>query len=478
MPPDLPMMARVEAIARATPDRAAFIRADGPVGYAQVTREVRALAEQFLRAGIAPGDAVGITIADDWTHILCSLALIRLGCRQVGLPRRDPVPLREDLARRVGVVAIIADDAADALGGATLVRPDREAAAAAADAPGSLPPIGFGELVMATSGTTGRPKLMVAREPMLLDQAERIAGFGGIFLHRPSFDGNHSKRLSYRSLVTGGTEVLAQDLPPRDLAALVARHGVTRVHLAPRDLATLPDALGDAAWPAGTSIVTTGTRVPQTVRRDVQRRLGCALHVVYGTTEAGIVSIAGPHDHDDHPDSVGRILPGVAAEALDDAGRPLPEDADGLLRFRTPAQVDGYLDDPEADATYFRDGWFHPGDVGRRLPGDVLLVAGRADDRMTLGVIKIFPAEIEAVAEGFPGLVECAVFPLPSAAFGEIPVLAAVVREGFDAAALLAHCRARLGMRAPRRIVVVPALPRNAQGKVLRRELARVAGGP
>jgi acyl-CoA synthetase (AMP-forming)/AMP-acid ligase II len=472
------MMARVEAIARATPDRAAFIRVEGPVGYGEVARLVRAHAAQMLRAGIAPGDAVGITLADPWTHILCSLALIRLGCRQVGLPRHEPLPLREELARRIGVVAIIADDAADALGGATLLRPDRDAADAAPDPAASLPPIAFGELVMATSGTTGRPKLMIAREPMLLDQAERIAGFGAVFLHRPSFDGNHSKRLSYRSLVTGGTEVLAQDLAPRDLAALVARHGVTRVHLAPRDVAALPDALGGVAWPAGTSIVTTGTRVPQAVRREVQGRLGCALHVVYGTTEAGIVSIAGPDDHEDHPDSVGRILPGVDAQALDDAGRPLPDGEDGLLRFRTPALVEGYLDDAEADATFFRDGWFHPGDIGRRLPGGVLLVAGRADDRMTLGVIKIFPAEIEAVAEGFPGVVECAAFPLASARFGDIPVLAVVAREGFDAAALLAHCRARLGMRAPRRIDIVAALPRNAQGKVLRRELARAADTP
>ena len=467
-----PLMARVEAVARAAPDRPAFIRADGPVGYGPLTRQVRALAAQFLRAGLAPGDAVGITLADDWTHILCSLALIRLGCRQVGLPWRDPAPLREGQARRIGLVAIIADAPEHALGGAALLRPDPAAAACAPDAPDSLPPIGYGELVMATSGTTGRPKLMIAREPMLLDQAARIAGFGAVFLHRPSFDGNHSKRLSYRSLVTGGTEVLAHDLPARDLAALVARHGVSRIHLAPKDLAALPDALGAASWPAGTTIVTTGTRVPQTVRRDVQGRLRCALQVVYGTTEAGIVSIAGPHDHEDHADSVGRILPGVAAEALDDAGTPLPDGQDGLLRFRTPALVAGYLDDPEADAEYFRDGWFHPGDVGRRLPGGVLLVAGRADDRMTLGVIKIFPAEIEAVAEGFPGVAECAAYPMASAAFGDIPVLAVVPREGFDAAALLAHCRARLGLRAPRRVVVVPALPRNAQGKVLRRELA------
>ena len=79
------------------------------------------------------------------------------------------------------------------------------------------------------------------------------------------------------------------------------------------------------------------------------------------------------------------------------------------------------------------------------------------------------------MAEGFPGLVDCAAFAWRSAALGDLPMLAVVSAAGFDAAALLAHCRARLGLRAPRRVLELPALPRNAQGKVLRRELASLA---
>ena len=104
-----------------------------------------------------------------------------------------------------------------------------------------------------------------------------------------------------------------------------------------------------------------------------------------------------------------------------------------------------------------------------------LLVAGRRDDMMTLGTIKILPAEIEAVAEGFPGLRDCAAFAVRAPALGDIPVLAVVGDAGFDAAGLLAHCRARLGLRAPRKVVAVDAIPRNAMGKVLRQQLAEMA---
>jgi acyl-CoA synthetase (AMP-forming)/AMP-acid ligase II len=90
---------------------------------------------------------------------------------------------------------------------------------------------------------------------------------------------------------------------------------------------------------------------------------------------------------------------------------------------------------------------------------------------MVMNSINIFPAEIERAAAGFPGLRECAAFPVPMARYGQIPLLAVVADPGFDAEALLAHCRAQLGVRAPRKVVRVEQLPRNATGKVLRRTL-------
>jgi acyl-CoA synthetase (AMP-forming)/AMP-acid ligase II len=236
-------------------------------------------------------------------------------------------------------------------------------------------------------------------------------------------------------------------------------------------------APGFPGWPAGTALVVTGGALSGPLRQEVCARVTRNLMVLYGATETGPISLATPEEVLAHPDTVGRPYPQVAVRIVDDAGRPVPRGARGLIRIRTPAGVTRYLDDEEATGRAFHDGWFEPGDVCEAVADGSLIYAGRADDMMNLGSIKIFPAEIEAAAEGFPGLVECAAFALRAPALGDIPVLAAVAREDFDAAALLAHCRARLGVRAPRKVVVLPALPRNAVGKVVRRDLPRLADG-
>jgi acyl-CoA synthetase (AMP-forming)/AMP-acid ligase II len=463
----------VEGVAARWPDRPALIHRGVTLGYGALVRQVRALAGQFARAGLGPGDTAGITLRDDLTNILCALALIRLGCRQVALPARDPAPLREDLALRLSLAAVIGEEPADALGGAALIVPDIDAARAAPLAT-MPPPPGSAELIVGTSGTTGRPKLMVAEEAMMVDRASVLDAHGRVFLHALGFDGNHGKRLTLRSLVSGGSEVLAGGAAPEGFVTLARGFGISRLHLQPQAAAALLAAHGKAAWPPGVRLFTTGTRIPQALRLELQASLGVAVHVQYGTTEVGMVSIAGPVDHGGHPDSVGRVLAGVEVSVTDDDGRALPPGEEGMLGFRSSGAVRRYLDDPEADARHFHEGWFRPGDVGRITPGRELLVSGRHDEMMTLGIIKIFPAEIEAVAAGFPGLRDCAAFAMPAGRLGDIPMLAVVTDPGFDAAALLALCRGRLGVRAPRKILMLSALPRNAQGKVLRRELVQL----
>jgi long-chain acyl-CoA synthetase len=234
---------------------------------------------------------------------------------------------------------------------------------------------------------------------------------------------------------------------------------------------------GAPAWPPAAAIRLSGARVPGPLRAEIQARLTREVVVNLASTESGGITRAGPDDHAVHPDTVGRPNPGVQVELVDEEDRPLPVGETGRLRVRSPAMVDGYIGDPAATARAFRDGWFYSGDVGFFLPDGSLVHLGRSDDMMNLGTIKIFPAEIEATAAGFPGLVDCAAFARRAGAIGDIPMLAVVAREGFDADALMAHCRARLGLRAPRKILVLPTLPRNAQGKVLRRVLAEQAAG-
>ena len=121
----------------------------------------------------------------------------------------------------------------------------------------------------------------------------------------------------------------------------------------------------------------------------------------------------------------------------------------------------------------FRDGWFYPGDVGTLRRDGQLIVQGRRDDMIVLNGLNIFPAEIERVLEGHPAVVEAAALPLPSMVHGQIPVAAVVLRagEGVTGAELRRYCHQHLGLRTPRRVLVLAQLPKNSQGKTVRRDL-------
>jgi acyl-CoA synthetase (AMP-forming)/AMP-acid ligase II len=462
------------------PDRPAAIDHGRPVSYARLARDSRRLAAWLAAQGIGPGDTVGVTIAEDWPQLVTTLALLRLGCRQASLPRRDPVEVRSALARRLGIGVVIGERPGDALGPVGVLLPDEDRIARDAaldDVALPAAPAG-GQLVFGSSGTTGRPKMMAVSEAMLLAQGRLLAPYGTVFHRQVPADINHGKRLQLRGIAVGGTEVFANSLDEGGLPGLFARFGVERAHFTPPRIDALLEEDGGrlaAALPATTRLFTTGGRVGLALRERVRAAVAGGLYIHYGSTEAGSVTLATPRDQAAEPETVGPPLPGVRVVVVDDAGRPLPPGEAGLLRIRSPGAITGYLDDEAETRRVFVDGWFQPGDVGRFTAAGQLLLAGRNDEMMNLGAIKIFPGEIEQAAAGFPGLVECAAFAQHAPPFGDIPILAVVAGPGFDAAALQAHCRAALGVRAPRQVRVVAALPRNPQGKVLRRELAAAA---
>jgi acyl-CoA synthetase (AMP-forming)/AMP-acid ligase II len=467
---------RLDATARSAAGRAAVIDRGAAISYADLARLSRLWASWALRQGIAPGMRVGLTLRDELTHLLASLALLRLGCVQVTLASHEPIAQRAALAARLGLAAMLGDAPDDAPEGVFLLLPDPEAIAAGAEA--ALPDAPQGGFVFASSGTTGKPKLVPMREATLAAQAALTAGHGRVRHRLVTAEFANGQRLRMQTIWIGGTEVLANNGAGRSLAATCAAFGVERVNLSPQRAATLAAEAarpGADPWPAGTTIMISGGPVPGPLRAELQARLTREVIVNLGCTEAGGIAIAMPDDHAIHPDTVGFPFPGTALRIADEDGGALPRGERGFIRLRSPGCVEGYLDDPEATARAFRDGWFIPGDVGWLTPEGALVHLGRGDDMMNLGTIKIFPAEIEALARGFPGVADCAAFALRSRAVGDIPMLAVVPGEGFDAAALLAHGRERLGLRAPRKVLTLPALPRNAAGKVLRRELEAMA---
>lgn len=199
------------------------------------------------------------------------------------------------------------------------------------------------------------------------------------------------------------------------------------------------------------------------------------LHVAYATSDFGPIATAGPQHHHGEPNCVGVVHPGIQLQIVNDSGAILPAGERGHIRVKGKGMATGYLDDDEATARAFRDGWFYPGDVGRIGEGGLAYFEGRSDDMMNFASINVFPGEIERVVENFPGVAECAAFAVSSNRFGDIPVVAVVRSGAFDEREIIALARQHLGLRAPRKVLLVDTIPRNSAGKVDRAALGRIA---
>jgi acyl-CoA synthetase (AMP-forming)/AMP-acid ligase II len=172
--------------------------------------------------------------------------------------------------------------------------------------------------------------------------------------------------------------------------------------------------------------------------------------------------------------SVGRQMPLARVRVVDDSGRDVPPGVAGEIIVKGDQVLVGYWRNPEATAAAFTDGWFHSGDVGRWDEDGYLFIVDRKKDMILSGGENIYPREVEEVLYEHPAVVEAAVIGAPDPTWGERVVAVVCARPGevVSAAMLIEHCRQRIASyKKPRHVVFIDTLPRNASGKVLKREL-------
>jgi acyl-CoA synthetase (AMP-forming)/AMP-acid ligase II len=145
------------------------------------------------------------------------------------------------------------------------------------------------------------------------------------------------------------------------------------------------------------------------------------------------------------------------------------------VRVRGEGVIKAYLDNPEATARHMRGGWFHPGDLASFTARGALVLQGRTDDMMIFDGLNIYPAEIERALLQHPAVAEAAAFPVRSKVHQDRPAAAVVLRHPAPERDIKAWCRERIGSAAPHLVLILAGLPRNAGGKVVKRELQRLA---
>jgi acyl-CoA synthetase (AMP-forming)/AMP-acid ligase II len=214
-----------------------------------------------------------------------------------------------------------------------------------------------------------------------------------------------------------------------------------------------------------------GAAIAESVLKQAQRCLTPNLLIIYGANEAWNIAVATGDLLARFPATAGYLAPGVELEIVDRQHRPVAPGTLGEVRVRAPGMISGYIDNPEADARHFRDGWFYPRDAGTLTEEGLLFLSGRTDELMNFDAMLVSPQEIEKIVLQYPAITDAAAFGVPHAIRGDVPYVAVVSDKAINTEQLLAHCRSHLGRHAPVAAFQVQALPRNATGKVLRRKL-------
>ena len=345
-------------------------------------------------------------------------------------------------------------------------------------------------LQLYTSGTTGRPKgAMLSHRSVLVPQRLRLdadvswdrwAPDDATLVAMPL---GHigGCRLGLLALCNGARAVVTPEFKPERLLDLIEQAGVTRLFIVPTALRLLLDdpRTARADFSRLKILFYGASPMPLPLLREGLRVIGCGFVQLYGMTETcGAIVALGPEDHDPEGGpkmgSTGRALPGVEVAIVDAEGRHLPASNAGEIVTRSPSNMIGYWNDPDATReTIDADGWLHTGDVGSLDGAGYLTIHDRVKDVVISGGENIYPAEVEAVFVEHPAIAEAAVIGVPDAKWGEAVKAILVPRPGAhpDADELIEWARGRIGFKAPKSIDFAAELPRNASGKVLKRSL-------
>ena len=452
------------------------------ISHGELVERVATCGSWFLQQGLSPGEATGLSIRDEVNHIICAMALLCLGTPQISLGSHEKDETKRRLVRKIGVIQLVVEKAEPWMKGyKTIVMPsDVRGIASTRALAGNLSraqPLDSVAIYQNTSGSTNVPKtfgmslerVTAIAERYARDEKERRTLRTGSI----EFDAHRISRMC--SLLAGNTCVFLRQLSANNLVATCERAAVTTIHMQAYRLASLMQSNSGRRLPSITAIQTGGSRVPGRLRKIVKAHLTGNLWVQYATSEAGLISMASPDQHDAFPEGVGYPGPEVTLEIVGSDGQLLEPGQIGQIRLQKRIMPRGYLAEDGRTAN-FRDGWFYPGDLVSQGVGEPLVFHGRSDDMMILNGINVFPSAIEDTLESHEDVQEAVAYPVKSRIHGEIPVAAVVLHpqaRGRSAEYLLDFCRQSLGIRGPRQIVVVDHIPRNSAGKPLRRELIR-----
>lgn len=488
------------------------------VTYDSLREQVMAVADRFAGAGIRRGDRVALALPNGLPAIVCFLAASAAGtaaplnpgyrdeefcfyledtaARLLVAPPAGGKEARRAAAGRIPILTVDLDaDGAVCVSVTSAPDPPAQGVSALAGNSGSAPStleVPAPEdvaLVLHTSGSTGRPKRVPLKQFNLAVSAQNIVNTYQLgpedvsLCVMPLFHVHGLVASALATFLSGGTVVVPARFNPLSFWRTVRDHRVTWYSAVP----TLHQLLlartgGGAERPAGAESLRfiRSCSAPLSVEmiQRMEEAWGVPVIEAYGMTEASHQMASNPLPPGCRkPGTVGRGT-GVRIRIMDSGGKHLESGQPGEVVIQGPSVIQGYENNPEANAGSFEDGWFRTGDQGILDAEGYLRLIGRIKEMINRGGEKISPREIDEVLLTHPAVAEAVCFGVSHATWGEEVAAAVVLREPASEPELLAHCRDRLAdFKCPKKIHIVPSIPRTATGKIQRIAVAAALEG-
>ena len=339
--------------------------------------------------------------------------------------------------------------------------------------------------ILYTSGTTGRPKGAMLTHRNLVSnirstlQAMHVQpGEERFLVILPLFHAFATMACMFLPLMSGSTMVPLSRFDPLHVAKMIAAERITLFMGVPSMYVALL-RLPDAVVPHFETLkfcVSGGAALPVAVMREFEARFGKKIYEGDGPTECSPVTCVNPIGGQTKPGTVGRPVPDVEMKIMDEQGRDVADGTIGEICVRGPNVMKGYWKMPTETKEAFFGDWFRTGDLGTRDADGYFSIVDRRKDMIIVNGMNIYPRIIEEVLARYEGVREAAVVGEPHKMHGEIPVAYVTLKE--DAAVTIAQLRAccleNLGRHeVPRKFIFLPELPKNAAGKIMKRELRK-----
>jgi fatty-acyl-CoA synthase len=478
------------------PHEIAIIDERGSLTWQRLHRRSNALAHAFEAMGIGPGDGIGVMARNHRGFLETTLAAAKLGASALYLNTMFAGPQLVEVMKREGPKALVFDEEFTDLlagvepgvrrivawhdgappSGATTV----EQLISGGDESDLRPPPDKPRFVILTSGTTGTPKGAQRTTPdglmtlaSLIDKIPYRSG-STMMIAAPLF---HSWGFLHFvvSLPTASTMVLRRRFDPEDTLAMVERHHADVLAAVPvmvqRILALEPEVLDRYSMPSLKIASLSGSALPGELAIEWMDRFGDTVYNLYGSTEVSFATIATPTDLRAAPGTAGRPPRGTVVRLFDEAGKDVPAGEVGRIFVGNDMKMEGYTGGGNKEAI---EGLLSSGDVGHFDADGRLFVDGRDDEMIVSGGENVFPREVEDLLADLEGVSEVAVIGIEDDKFGQRLKAYVVLEEGcsLGEAELGAHVKANLASyKTPREVEFLAELPRNATGKVLKRDL-------